>query len=77
MGKRIIYDNGFQDFADDIEAAKHIASIPEGYPYRVEDITAEVEAKKALEAKKKNFSFKGTTIAALRQELNEWLEMSK
>ena len=77
MGKRIMYDNGFQDFESDIEADKHIASIPEGYPYRVEDITIEVEAKKALEAKKKNFSFKGTTIATLRQELNEWLEMNR
>ena len=41
------------------------------------DTTAETEAKKAKEEKKKNFSFKGTTIAALRSELNEWLEMQK
>lgn len=30
------------------------------------------EAKKAKEEKCKNFSFKGTTIAALKAELNEW-----
>lgn len=41
------------------------------------DTTAEVEAAKAKEEKKKNFQFKGATIAALRAELNEWLEMQK
>ena len=41
------------------------------------DLTAEVEAAKAKEDKKKNFQFKGSTIAALRAELNEWLEMQK
>jgi hypothetical protein len=32
------------------------------------------EARKAKEEKCKNFSFKGATIAALRQEMNEWKE---
>jgi hypothetical protein len=35
---------------------------------------ARVEALKAKEEKCKNFSFKGATIAALRQEMNEWKE---
>lgn len=35
------------------------------------------DSKKALELKCKSFSFKGTTIAALRQELNESLECRK
>ena len=77
MGKRIIYDNGFQDFADDAEADIYIANIPANFPFTVQDITAEVEPQKAKEDKKKNFSFKGTTIANLRNELNEWLEMQK
>ena len=47
------------------------------YVCEVIDITSEVEAQKAKEDKKKNFSFKGNTIAALRNELNEWLEMQK
>lgn len=74
MGKRIIYDNGSIDFDSDMEADKHIAKIPANYPFTVQDITVEVEAKKD---KKKNFSFKGTTIANLRAELNEWLETNK
>lgn len=35
------------------------------------------DSKKALELKCKSFSFKGTTIAALRQELNESLECGR
>ena len=38
---------------------------------------AEEDAKKAKEDKRKNFSFKGTTPAKLRDELNEWLEAQK
>ena len=41
------------------------------------DVTAEVEAKKAKAEKKKNFEFKGATIAQLRAELNEWLQLQK
>ena len=58
-----------------LEADKH--KYPEGYLVEYEDLTSEIEAQKAKEDKKKNFSFKGTTIAALRNELNEWLEMQK
>ena len=58
-----------------LEADKH--KYPEGYTVEYVDITAEVEAQKAKEDKKKNFSFKGNTIANLRNELNEWLEMGK
>ena len=47
------------------------------YICEVVDASAELAAIKTKEDKKKNFQFKGSTIAALRQELNEWLEMQK
>lgn len=55
---------------------KRMEANPEAI-FKEKDNTAEVEAAKAKEEKKKNFQFKGNTIAALRAELNEWLEMGK
>lgn len=63
---------GLQDFLSrNIKEGKY----PEGFTYTEEDMTAEHEAKKAKEKKKKEFQFKGTTIAALRAELNEYFEL--
>lgn len=47
------------------------------YICEVVDVSTEVEAEKAKEEKKKNFKFKGKTIAELREEMNEWVEMQK
>ena len=81
--KKVLVKNELNEVVDqsgEIESQEEIdffISQRPQYICEVIDITAEVEAKKAKEDKKKNFSFKGATIAALKAELNEWLEMQK
>lgn len=85
MSKRLIQKIngqivGVSDFEVDADSDQHKAKLLEANPestFEEIDTTAEVEAKKAKEEKKSKFSFKGNTIAALRQELNEWLELQK
>lgn len=55
---------------------KRMEANPEAV-FEEKDNTAEVEAEKARKEKKKNFKFKGKTIAELREEMNEWVEMQK
>ena len=71
---------GVSDF-ETIEAleewkAKLIEANP-GHTFIVKNLTIEVEAAKVKAEKKKSFKFKGKTIAELREEMNEWLEMQK
>lgn len=71
---------GVSDFAtkEEMDAwkAKLIEATPDAL-FDEQDLSAEEDAKKAKEASKKSFSFKGTTIAQLRQELNEFIELMK
>lgn len=85
MSKRLIEKlageaNHVSDFETEEEMLAHKVMRQEASPnsiFEEIDTTEATNAKKAKEAKKLSFSFKGLTVEELRAELNEYLELSK